>query len=240
MASSAAGTMTGVTRPMARTLPATGTKTVASPRSCWNSSLAYTPPLGPVACRPCARTVACSSPRAPCHHGRMSGWLTTAVMPAARTAGTLRCSITGASRGGCSRLRSDSTAALVCGEFGLEPAEMRGDEGIAGRGVGRVKDRLDLADRHLQVPQAADYLRGRYLCGGVVAVARAGVHGGRFQQADLVVVPERLDAQVRNAGKVTDCEPCCHLVIVNPPLTGQSTEERGLDPPAEGAPRVES
>jgi hypothetical protein len=54
-------------------------------------------------------------------------------------------------------------------EFGLEPAGMRGDEGIAGRGVGCVKDCLD-----------------------------------------------------------------------NPPLTGQSIEDRGLDPPAEGAPRVEA
>ena len=44
MASSAAGTTTGMTRPMARTLPATGMKTVAWPVSCWNSSLAYTPP----------------------------------------------------------------------------------------------------------------------------------------------------------------------------------------------------
>ena len=42
MASSAAGTATGVTRPMARTVPSTGMNTVASPRSCWNSSLAYT------------------------------------------------------------------------------------------------------------------------------------------------------------------------------------------------------
>jgi hypothetical protein len=58
--------------------------------------------------------------------------------------------------------------------------------------------------------------------------------------ADLVVVPERLDAQVRDAGEITDREPCCHPAIVNPPLTGQSTEERGLDPPAKGAPRVES
>ena len=125
-------------------------------------------------------------------------------------------------------------------QLGLEPAEVRGDEGVAGRGVGSVEDRLDLADRHLQIPQAADHLRGRYLRGGVVAVARAGVHGGRFQQADLVIVPERLDAQVRNAREVTDCELCCHPVIVNPPLTGQSTAERGLDPPAQGAPRVES
>ena len=70
-------------------------------------------------------------------------------------------------------------------QFGLEPSEMRGDEGVAGRGVGRVEDRLDLADRHLQIPQAANHLRGRYLRGAVVAVARAGVHCGRFQQADL-------------------------------------------------------
>jgi hypothetical protein len=30
-----------------------------------------------------------------------------------------------------------------------------------------------------------------------------------------------------NAGEVTDCEPCCHPAIVNPPLTGQSIEHHG-------------
>ena len=48
-------------------------------------------------------------------------------------------------------------------------------------------------------------------------------------------MPERLDAQVSDAGEVTDCEPCCcHPPIVNPPLTGQSIAERGLDPPGKG------
>ncbi|MGH3182579.1 MAG: hypothetical protein ACRDOE_11835, partial [Streptosporangiaceae bacterium] len=39
---------------------------------------------------------------------------------------------------------------------------------------------------------------------------------------------------------VANREPCCHQAIVNPPLTGQSIPERGLDPPAQGAPRLES
>jgi len=42
----------GVTRPMGRTRPGTGMNTVAGPRSVCNSSLANTPPAGPVACRP--------------------------------------------------------------------------------------------------------------------------------------------------------------------------------------------
>src|SRR5580692_12789151 len=54
-------------------------------------------------------------------------------------------------------------------QFGLEPPEMRGDEGVAGRGVGRAEDRLDLAHRHLQIPQAPDHLGGRYLRGAIVA-----------------------------------------------------------------------
>ena len=117
-------------------------------------------------------------------------------------------------------------------QLGFQPAEMRGDEGVAGRGVRRVEHRLDLADRHLQIPQAADDLRGRDLLGGVVAVARAGVHRGRLEQPDLVVMPQRLDAQVGDAREVADREPCCHQAIVNPPLTGQSIAELGLDPPA--------
>lgn len=84
-------------------------------------------------------------------------------------------------------------------QFGLEPAQVRGDEGVAGQSVGCVEDRLDLADRHLQIPQPADHLCGRHLRGGIVAVARARVHGGRLQQADLVVVPECLDAQVSDS-----------------------------------------
>ena len=63
-------------------------------------------------------------------------------------------------------------------------------------------------------------LREYYLRGGVVAVARARVHGGRLQQADLVVVPECLDAQVSDSCEVTDREPYCHPAILNPPLTG--------------------
>jgi hypothetical protein len=46
-------------------VPSSGMNTVASPRSCWNKSLAYTPPLAPVWLRPCAWTVACNSPRVP-------------------------------------------------------------------------------------------------------------------------------------------------------------------------------
>jgi hypothetical protein len=44
-------------------------------------------------------------------------------------------------------------------------------------------------------------------------------------------MPQGLDAQMSDAGEVADCEPCCHPAIVNPPLTGQSIAERGLDPP---------
>ena len=40
IASSAAGTFNGTTRPIGRALPSTGMKTVAWPRSCWKISLA--------------------------------------------------------------------------------------------------------------------------------------------------------------------------------------------------------
>ena len=160
--------------------------------------------------------------------------------PAARTAGTLRCSIAGAPGGGCSRLRSESTAALVCASSASSRSRCAAIRALRAGGVVGGEHRLDLADRHLQVPQAADDLRGRYLLGGVVAVAGARVHRGRRQQPHLVVVPQRLDAQVGDAGEVADREPCCHQAIVNPPVTGQSTAPAGLDPPATGAPRLES
>jgi hypothetical protein len=41
-------------------------------------------------------------------------------------------------------------------------------------------------------------------------------------------MPQRLDAQVGDARKVADCEPCRHQAIVNPPLTGQSIRHYGV------------
>jgi hypothetical protein len=45
---------------------------------------------------------------------------------------------------------------------------------------------------------------------------------------------------VGHTGEVADGECCCHQAIVNLPRTGQSIEDRALDPPAKGAPRLDS
>ena len=64
--------------------------------------------------------------------------------------------------------------------------------------VGRVENGFDLLDRHLQVPEPADDLCRRYLVGVVVAVPGIRVHLHRFEQPDLVVVTQRLHAEVRH------------------------------------------
>jgi hypothetical protein len=112
-ASSAAGTTIGATRPIGRTAQSTGMNTVASPRSCWKISLAYSPPLGPAGFSRRALTIACSSPSAPCHQGKRSGRSTTSRMPMAGVAGTVRCSIGSRVSGRSMRFRSELTASRV-------------------------------------------------------------------------------------------------------------------------------
>ena len=58
----------------------------------------------------------------------------------------------------------------------------------------------DVADRHVQVPKSPDDLGGRNLVGGVVAVARVRVDLVGREQLRLVIVPQRLHAQVRHHG----------------------------------------
>jgi hypothetical protein len=74
------------------------------------------------------------------------------------------------------------------GQFGLQPVQVRGDEGVAGGRVRCGQYRLDVGDRDLQVAQPPDDLRGRDLVGRVVPGARVRVHRGRLEQPHLVVV----------------------------------------------------
>ena len=76
---------------------------------------------------------------------------------------------------------------------------MGNDQPVTRLGVGRGEYRLDLRDGHLQAPQAADDLRNRDLILGVVAISVSGVDLAGLEQPDLVVVAQRLDAQVRCA-----------------------------------------
>jgi len=93
---------------------------------------------------------------------------------------------------------------LGAGEAVLKPAEVRRDQLVAGTGVGRGEDALDLVDRHVQLPEPPDYLRGGDLVCGVTAVPGELVHISGFEQSHSVVVAQRLDAHVCRAGKVAD------------------------------------
>ena len=207
---------------MGRARPSTGTNTVASPRSCWNSSLAYTPPWGrPRAGPGRGRWRAVRRARPATRPGRPRDRPPPRWRPPRWRA---RCDAR--SRAASRRLqqvaqRLDRGPGL--GQLGLQPVQVGGDQRVAGGRVRCGQHRLDLGDRHLQIPQAPDDLRGRDLPGRVVAVARVRVHRGRLEQPDLVVVAQRLDAEMSSAGEIAHGEACCHLAIVNPPVTGRSS-----------------
>jgi hypothetical protein len=79
-----------------------------------------------------------------------------------------------------------------------------GDELITSGQVGGGDDDVNLFQRHIERAEPADDLGGRDLVGAIPAVSGVGVDIGRFQQADAVVVAQRLDVQVRCAGEVPD------------------------------------
>jgi hypothetical protein len=134
-------------------------------------------------------------------------------------------------RGGLSGARKQAAQRVDRGvrlrQLRLQPVKMRRDQRVAGRGVGRGEHRLDVRDGHLQVTQPADHLDRGDLRHGVVAVARVRVHLGRLQQAHLVVVPQRLDAQVRDPGELAHRERPSHGLSVNPPPAGESSGPDG-------------
>ena len=70
------------------------------------------------------------------------------------------------------------------------------DRRISGVDVRRAQDRAHIVERHAQIAETPDHLRGRHLARRVEAVTGRLVHGRGFEQPDVVVVPERLDAEV--------------------------------------------
>jgi hypothetical protein len=81
---------------------------------------------------------------------------------------------------------------------------MRGNQSVAGRRVGRCKNVTDPFERHLKLPEAADYLCCGDLVRRVAPVAGVRVDGGRLKQPDLVVVAEHLHAHQRRAREAAD------------------------------------
>jgi|1186.fasta_scaffold230554_2 hypothetical protein len=90
------------------------------------------------------------------------------------------------------------------GELEFETIEMLDDQPVALLGVRRDENRLDIRDRHLQAPESADHLCERDLVLGVIAIAVVRVYFVWLEQPDLVVVAQRLDAELRGAGEVAD------------------------------------
>ena len=127
---------------------------------------------------------------------------------------------------------------LRAGQPFFQPVQMGGDELVARLDVRRGQDLLDLLDRHVQIPEPPDDLRGRYLVGGVPAVARVRIHIGGLQQADPVVVAQRLHAQMGRAGEVADRQAVLHDPSLHPPLGGESRPVCGVDHPLAAAVRV--
>ena len=120
------------------------------------------------------------------------------------------------------------------GELALEPIEMLDDQPVALLGVRRGENRLDICDRHLQAAESADHLGERDLVLGVVAIAVVGVDFAWLEQADVVVVAQRLDAQVRRAGEVADRDARSHGRSIDPPPAGGSSRHLALDSPVSG------
>ena len=109
----------------------------------------------------------------------------TSGMAAAGVPATLRCSM-GPGRAGrrLEQVAQGGDRVLGPGQVRFEAVEVGGDQLVAGVDVGGGEHRLDLVQRHVQGPEAADDLGRRDLVGGVAAVAGGGVDIGRFQQAE--------------------------------------------------------
>jgi hypothetical protein len=61
-----------------------------------------------------------------------------------------------------------------------------------------------VVDRHLQIAQSADDPRRPDLIGPAAAIAAGRIDVGRLDQPHLVVMPQRLYAQVRRAEEPAD------------------------------------
>ena len=96
--------------------------------------------------------------------------------------------------------------ALRPGEAFFQAAEVRGDQVVARPEIRRGQHGLDLVQRHVEAAEAADDLGGRDLIRRIAAVTGLLIHIGGLEQADPVIVTQRLDAQMSRASEVTDRE----------------------------------
>ena len=86
----------------------------------------------------------------------------------------------------------------------------------------RLEYCLDVGHGHAEAPEAANDLSGRDLLDVVAAVARVWVDLSRVQKPGVVVVAQRLDAQMRRAGEIADRDRA-HASSMRSAPTGEST-----------------
>jgi len=72
--------------------------------------------------------------------------------------------------------------------------------------ISGVDDGGGIPQRHADVPQRGKGTRSRQLAQPVAAVAGAVIDLGRHEQADLVVVPQRLNRQPRQLRERADTD----------------------------------
>lgn len=92
----------------------------------------------------------------------------------------------------------------------LHPLQMGDDRRVPRLDVGCLKDGFQRVQRLAQVTEPADDLRGRNLARVIVPVTAVGVDRGRREQAEIVIVPQRLHAQKRHPREVADAQYRCH------------------------------
>ena len=72
--------------------------------------------------------------------------------------------------------------------------------------ISSVDDGGDILQRHADVPQRGQGARSRQLAQPVAAVAGAIIDLDRHEQADLVIVPQRLNRQPRQLRERADTD----------------------------------
>ena len=104
----------------------------------------------------------------------------------------------------CAPLRRDATVACVCSSCRSMRPKCAAMTALRAATSGACSMAPDLLQRHAEVAQPADDLRGRDLTGPVQPVTGRRIDVRRLQQAYLVAMTRRLDAQVGHPGEVAD------------------------------------
>src|ERR1700676_1288456 len=100
---------------------------------------------------------------------------------------------------------------------------MSSDQSAASLGIGRGEHLADLAYGHSQVSETPDHLSRRYLCRLVVPIPAVRVDLSRIEQPRVVIMPQRLHAQMRDLRKLTNAQAIAHRSTLNPAPARESS-----------------